>query len=270
MSIDEWLKNTSTELADAMIPSARLDAEIILSHTLNKPRTWLHAHGDDEIDTRRNDIANARAELRLERVPIAYIIGHKYFYGRRFTVSPATLIPRPESEDCIDLAKMLLSDRTAPLHIVDVGTGSGCLGITAGLELPTYDLCLSDTSKDALRVAEKNAIYHGLTPQIISSNLLDSYPLKADLVLANLPYVDESWPHISPELDYEPHDALYAKKAGLACIFELLQQLPQKLTARGIAIVEADPVQHQRIIAEAVSHQLCHVKTHGFALALTL
>ena len=88
-----------------MIPSALLDAELILAETLRKPRTYLHAHPDDEIDPRRVDIAEARLNLRLDRVPLAYILGYKEFYGRKFKVSPQVLVPRPESEAIIELLK---------------------------------------------------------------------------------------------------------------------------------------------------------------------
>ena len=93
-----WLRDAAEQLANALIPSALLDAEIILAHTLRKSRTWLHAHGDEPIDPRQQEIAEARLQLRLERTPVAYIIGHKEFYGRLFKVTPASLIPRPESQ----------------------------------------------------------------------------------------------------------------------------------------------------------------------------
>src|SRR5690606_464298 len=102
MTIDAWLKQTTNELADAMFESPRLDAEIILAHTLGSSRTWLHAHGDEPLEGRQVEIANSRLDLRLDRVPIAYIIGHKEFYGRPFSVTPQVLIPRPESEQLID------------------------------------------------------------------------------------------------------------------------------------------------------------------------
>src|SRR5688500_1996590 len=100
-AISQWLIHASQLLLEAGIPSARLDAELLLAHTLHKSRTHLHAHGDAPLDGRQYDIAEARLLLRLHRTPRAYIIGHKEFYGRMFRVTPATLIPRPESEDII-------------------------------------------------------------------------------------------------------------------------------------------------------------------------
>ena len=131
MIINDWLRTSVDLLNTKGIPSARLDAELLLSHTLRKNRTWLHAHGDEALDVRAQEIANARLDLRLDRVPIAYIIGHKEFYGRRFAVTTSTLIPRPESEAMIELLQTIPMKPRSKL--VDVGTGSGCLGITAKL-----------------------------------------------------------------------------------------------------------------------------------------
>src|SRR5690606_32815971 len=114
------------QLTVAGIPSARLDAELSLTHTLRKSRTYVHAHGDDSIESRYIDILDTRLGLRADRVPLAYIIGHKEFYGRNFRVTPATLVPRPESETMIDLLKEATNQPKLPLassnpRLVDVG-----------------------------------------------------------------------------------------------------------------------------------------------------
>lgn len=267
MTIATWLSDTSNELADAMIPSAGLDAEIILAHTLNKPRTWLHAHGDEALDPRRRDIADARAQLRLERVPIAYIIGHKEFYGRRFRVTPDTLIPRPESEALIGLAKQYTPEVR---QAVDIGTGSGCLGITLKLELPQLSMTLIDTSKKALTVAAQNAATHGVEVRTLQSDLLDAYPLSADLMIANLPYVDPAWPDNSPDLAHEPSSALYAADHGLGLIKQLLKQAPSRLAPQGVLLLEADERQHEALVKCAQAHGFTHLDTEGLALAFRL
>lgn len=264
MTIDAWLRDASNEFADAMIPSARLDAEMILAHTVGKPRTWLHAHGDDELDPRRRDIADARAELRLERVPVAYIIGHKEFYSRRFMVTPHTLIPRPESEVLIDL--MSAHQPPHAKRLVDVGTGSGALGITAKLAYPELDVTLLDIDESALKIARKNAAIHNATVRLERSYLLDHYPLKADVVIANLPYVDRAWPERSPELASEPAIALYADDNGLALIKELLDTVTTHLSSDGIVILEADPRQFNAIAQYASAHGLREIEHRGFGI----
>lgn len=244
------------QLVLAGIASGRLDAEIILAHTLRKSRTFLHAHGDEPIPSRERDIAGARLALRLDRTPLAYIIGHKEFYGRNFRVTPAVLIPRPESEMMITLLKdiygrnlSLLKD-TPLLRLVDVGTGTGCLGITAKLEFPELDVTLLDTSRHALKVAETNAEKLQAKVHIHQSDLLSHYPLAATFILANLPYVDKEWER-SPETDYEPESALFAADNGLVLIKQLIQEAPSRLTKNGLLFLEADPCQHKAILAEA-------------------
>lgn len=268
MKISDWLKSTSTELADAMIPSAGLDAEIILAHTLGKPRTWLHAHGDGDIDPRRVDIANARARLRLERVPIAYIIGHKEFYGRRFFVTPDVLVPRPESEAMIELLKYHCPSDAKQL--VDVGTGSGCLGISAKLELPSLSVTLIDISQNALNIAKKNCDTNGVQARLLKSNLLDRYPLMADVIMANLPYVDPQWTDLSPELSNEPTEALYADDHGLSLIKLLLEQAPSRLRPSGIVIIESDPTQHEEVIDCAKKSNLHCIDRSSYILVFQL
>lgn len=269
-NIERWLSLATKQLDTVAIPSSRLDAEIILAHTLNKPRTYLHAHGDEEIDPRRLDIAEARLALRLDRTPIAYIIGHKEFYGRRFTVTPATLIPRPESEAMITLLKEVAKQTELPLsseapRLVDVGTGSGCLGITAKLELPNLDVTLLDTSRYALTVAESNAEHLGAKVTILKSNLLQRYPFRAQYILANLPYIGRGW-DVSPETQFEPEEALFANDDGLALINRLIEETPNRLATNGMLLIEADPRQHQAIIKKATQNGLEPTATDGFII----
>ena len=267
MIISEWLKIATKSLKTANIPSARLDAELILANTLRKNRTYLHAHLDEEIDPRRFDIANARLDLRLDRVPIAYILGYKEFYGRRFTVSPSVLIPRPESEDLISLFLELTASEIAEKVLIDVGTGSGCLGITAKLERSNLSVILSDISKPALNIAEKNANALNADVHIQQQSLLNGQLRPVDYIFANLPYVDKSW-DVSPELKYEPEIALFAEDEGLKLILQLISQAPRCLTPDGLLFIEADPQQHNRIIDEAVKNGFAKERVLNYILVL--
>lgn len=263
MTIDSWLTQAIRKLLEAGIPSARLDAELILAHTVRKGRTWLHAHGDETIDSRRLDIAYARLELRCDRVPLAYILGHKEFYGRRFEVTPSVLVPRPESEAFFTLLSRL--PLTKGMQLVDVGTGSGCLGITAKLEHPELTVTLVDIDSHALRVAEKNATTLSAAITCIKSDLLVDYPYTADVVLANLPYVDQTWDN-SPELRHEPSIALYAEDNGTYLIRRLIDQTDTKLKKGGYLLIEADNRQHHLITHYAESHGLRLIETEGLIL----
>lgn len=263
--ISYWLRDAAEQLADVGISSALLDAEIILAHTLKKSRTYLHAHGEEEISARLMDIANARLDLRLDRTPVAYLIGHKEFYGRTFKVTPATLIPRPESETIIQLLDEHVD--LAPRRLLDIGTGSGCLGITAKLEFQNLDVTISDIDKHALTVATDNAKQLGADVTIIRSDLFANTPGLFDYILANLPYVDREWER-SPETNFEPELALFASHGGLMLVNRLLDDLPFKLSSRGIAFIEADPEQHPSIISRAETIGLQHLATRDYIIAL--
>lgn len=264
-TINSWLARAARHLVNVGISTAQLDAEVLLAHTLRKPRTWLHAHIDDEIDPRTIDIAQARLDLRLDRVPLAYIVGHKEFYGYTFKVTTATLIPRPESESLIDLLENTSVDTLESKRLVDVGTGSGALGIVAKLKYPHTEVTLLDKSRHALAVAEKNASSLHADVDILESNLLDSYSHTADIIIANLPYVNPEWER-SPETEHEPAMALFAEENGTALIKKLIQQTLSKLKKDGFLILEADPEQHDEIKKSAQSAGLILAKVDGYGL----
>jgi len=269
-AINDWLADATRQLVEDGIPSARLDAELILAHTLRKSRSYLHAHPEELLTDRSIEIASARLSLRLERVPVAYIIGHKEFYGRQFAVTTATLIPRPESESLIELLKHVIPRNLSllkekQLRLIDVGTGSGALGISAKLLYPELDVTISDISRHALKVAEKNVKMLEVEVTVFQSNLLADYPFTADIIIANLPYVDPEWER-SPETNHEPAGALFAANNGKALIYELLVQTKDKLANGGSLILEADPEQHPDIIAEAKKYSLLVVEQDGYGI----
>ena len=267
MNISTWLKDATKQLKDIGISSSRLDAELLLAETLRKPRTYLHAHLDEEIDPRRLDIVNARLEVRLERVPLAYILGYKEFFGRKFYVSPAVLVPRPESEDLVSLFLKLTEADITPKTVIDIGTGSGILGITAKLERPQFRVILSDVSDKALKIASKNAYELEAKVTIARQSLLAGHIEPLDYILANLPYVDRSW-QTSPELRHEPAEALYADDQGLSLIKTLISQSVRHLQPNGLILLEADPTQHPQIIKHAIDYGFELEQIADYALAL--
>jgi len=271
LAINEWLDDATRQLVFAEIPSARLDSELILAHTIRKTRSYLHAHPEEELTDRAIEIASARLALRMERVPVAYIIGHKEFYGHQFAVTVSTLIPRPESEVLIELLKNAMPRNRSlfneTLRLVDVGTGSGALGITAKLLFPELSVTLIDNSRHALKVADKNSRNLHADITIMQSDLLADYPFNANIIIANLPYVDPDWER-SPETNHEPAEALFANNNGKALIFELLVQTQEKLIDGGSLILEADPEQHTDIVAEAKKYGLLLVEVQDYGLLL--
>lgn len=265
-SVDTWLAAAAAQLRTADIASSRLDSELLLSYVLQRPRHWLHAHGDSTLLHEQQVQAEQLLTRRLQHEPLAYLVGHKEFYGRDFVVSPAVLVPRPETEQMISLLLQLIqpTQRT----IVDVGTGSGILAITAQLELPQCQVDAYDISPEALAIAQRNAQQHGTTSvNFIQSDLLAAAQQRYDVVLANLPYVNPTWQRDDRETAHEPALALFAKDDGLALISTLLAQTEQWLAPSGLLILEADPCQHSRIIARATAYQLTHMQSEGYALA---
>lgn len=159
--------------------------------------------------------------------PIAYLINKKEFYGREFYVNQNTLIPRPESEQFIELAKRLFKNKP-PHNIIDVGTGSGALGVTLKKEFPDSETTLIDISKDALKVALKNSQNLQAKVQIKENNLLEGYSeMHIDLIVANLPYIGtKDHNHVDPNTDkYEPSISLYSGEDGLDHYRELFHQI---------------------------------------------
>lgn len=267
-TLDYWLNEASKKLFKTGIDSAVLDAELILAHTLRKPRTYLHAHGDELLDDRRANIANARLELRLERTPIAYIIGHKDFYGKKFKTTPAALIPRIESETMIMMLAKAIShiknSAHTTLNLIDVGTGTGCLGITAKLNWQDIlNVTLTDTNQQALSLAKENAEKLGADVTILKMNLLKGWSGPVDIILANLPYVDKSW-NVSPETTKEPQDALYSSEGGLAHIRLLIEQASLIMNSGGILFIESDIRQQKDLTSYAKKHEFVLEVSKGY------
>lgn len=280
MTIESWLSDASKQFTRAGIPTAQLDAEVLLCHLLGVDRSYLIAHGDESLarialshkgGVHPGGVKEYGEKLvlgRLKRKPIAYLVGHKEFYGRDFIVDKHVLVPRPESEALIEILKTLPND--ALTTIVDVGTGSGALAITAKLERPTSKLIATDISPEALEVARKNAKKLKASIEFIESDLLSSFPSTntplPTTILANLPYVDRTWER-SPETDHEPYQALFAQDGGLALIKELINQTPNLLSRDGYLLLEADPEQHEAITKYSNS-EFRQIKTQDYAVLL--
>ena len=195
MNVGSWLKRASASGVD------RLDAELILATVIQKERIFLCSHPEYEISEQEKGEASQILARRLAHEPLAYILGYKEFYGRKFRVTPHTLIPRPETEAIIRNIKSLFTsfpelNRSSPA-ILDVGTGSGCIAISLALELPNSQVTAVDISAKALDCAKYNAMRLGATNiSIKKSNLFSATPEKYDIVVANLPYVDRTWPRL--------------------------------------------------------------------------
>jgi release factor glutamine methyltransferase len=245
------LVGAAERFARAGCESPRLDAEILLAEALRASRAHLLTHDDEVLPPDTWQLFQAWAARREKREPVAYIIGRREFYGLDFAVSPAVLIPRPETEHLVEEAlalagrlslRMQRSDPGASITIADVGTGSGAIAVSLAAHLPRARICAVDASEDALTVARRNAERHGVEDRLrfVQSDLLENLPWPADILAANLPYVsDADWDTLAPEIRlYEPALALRAGADGLDAIRRMLDQSPAHLQPGGAVCLE--------------------------------
>lgn len=234
MRIDTWLAQSEMALKQTGITTARLDVLVLLEDTTHKDRSWLLAHPEHELTPTLLKAGDRLLARRVNREPLAYIRGKAEFYGREFAVTPDVLIPRPESEAIIDLLTGV-AKRHDINTVIDIGTGSGCLAITAKKELPDVHVTGVDISSEALRIARKNARLHHAQIQWkqmdIGTDGLPRMPkTRPYILLANLPYVPDGL-ITSPEITKEPEIALFSGPDGLdhyRVLFAATEQLVNK------------------------------------------
>lgn len=260
MTRQEWLDQATAQLGQVGIDSARLDSELLLTHALRISRTALHAHSDVLIPKSLLPVLEAMLSLRIIRVPLAYIVGHREFYGRLFKVTPSVLIPRPETEDIVTI----MSELPEPHTIIDVGTGSGALAVTLALEHPNASVYATDISARALSVARQNATAYDAPVTFIQTDLLSDtseIPFESPTtIVANLPYVADSDTR-SPETHHEPKEALFADNDGMALIETLIAQSMIILKTGDYLLLESNPGQQPSIAIVA--------KENGFSVRQT-
>ena len=226
--------------------SPRLDAEVLLCHVIGHNRTQLYTRSHDPVAAPLLQRYRELLERRAEGVPVAYLVGAKEFYGRRFTVGPEVLIPRPETELLVEesLRLCVRSGLVRP-RLLDVGTGSGCVAASLAMEVPEAVVRACDISPAALEVASENFRFHHLDRRIklYEGDLLEALPARTsrfDGIVSNLPYVGtEFGPR--PEtgvLRYEPHLALFAGADGLELIRKLISQAVHWLNPGGWLVLE--------------------------------
>lgn len=217
----------------------RIDADILVAHALNQERAYLYAHDQDVLEDHIIEYIHQLIKRRLLGEPIAYLLGHKEFFGRRFAVTPDVLIPRPETELLIDQALAL--DLSPQAKVVDIGTGSGCVGLTLAAERPHWTVCVSDVSPQALMVCQQNRKDLNLTNVVaLQGSLFQPWGDQSfDLIVANLPYLSPDDPHLKEgDLRYEPQLALVAEDQGQALMAELIQHAPTHLIYGGHILLE--------------------------------
>lgn len=241
MKVEHWLFTATKKLKDAGISSPRLDALILLEDELGIDRGLILAEPELVLSKTKQKRLDGKLRCRQRHLPLAYIRGHTEFYGRKFLVNRYTLEPRPESEAMIDMLLML------PLlknySYVDVGTGSGALGITAALEIGTAKVDLYDIDANALAVARHNLELHELRLKTYKRHLLRAYARPYDVILANLPYVPDHY-RVNRAAAMEPRVAIFGGGDGLDLYRRFFSQLERFSWSPKFVLTEALPPQH--------------------------
>jgi release factor glutamine methyltransferase len=250
VTLRDSLTSAISRLTAASVLSSRMNAELLLMFTLSCDRAYLHAHPERELTAEETSRYDAAIGRRAQGIPAQYITGHQEFWGLDFTVTPAVLIPRPETEHLIETVLASVSPASvgagaspaSRLRIVDVGTGSGCIALALAKELLTAEIHATDISPAALEIARTNASRLQLNQvHFHQLDLLKGFPEDSfDLVVSNPPYVGES-EEDGVQLEvrkFEPRNAVFAGPTGLEVIARLIPQAHAVLKPGGWLVLE--------------------------------
>jgi release factor glutamine methyltransferase len=246
MRAGEALAQAIVHLQNEGVESPRLDAELLLAHVLEVNRAAILTRPDRRLTPKQLTRFRYLVDRRAAREPLAYIVGHREFYGLDFVVNPAVLIPRPETELLVEFAlllgRRLAQEQPSPLRIADVGAGSGAIAVALAVHLPGATVYAVDESAAALAVTAENARRHHVAERVhlLQGDLLAPLPGAVHLLTANLPYVtSEEWERLPPEIhDHEPRAALDGGPDGLALIGQLLSVAGACLYPGGAILLE--------------------------------
>lgn len=251
----DWLERSQYKLKQAGIATARLDCLVLLEDATEKDKAFLLAHPELLLKNSVVKRLEEQIERRCKHEPLAYIRGKSEFYGREFTVTPDTLEPRPESEAMIELLTQIIKTNAFnpddKIIVADIGTGSGCIAITAKLEIPRAEVLATDISPACLRVAKTNAkklgadvcFYEGdlLKPLLASSHASD-----ISVIMANLPYVPDTHA-INQAAMHEPRQAIFGGPNGLDLYRRMFTQIKKQNKWPEYILAESFDFQHREL-----------------------
>jgi len=241
LSLGDFLRKTSPEITQLVeLPQQTL--LVLLSHVLEQPQTWILAHSEAALSATQQAKLTALIARLKQGEPLPYLTGRQEFFGLSFEVSPAVLIPRPETELLVETALRWLRSHPTANSVVDVGTGSGCIAVSLAVNTPTLHIVATDISAEALIIAQRNAQIHHVEDRITfqEADLISAELGRFDLVCANLPYVPTSKIAKVNSLPYEPALALDGGPDGLALIKSCLACAPAHIRAPGMLLFEIE------------------------------
>lgn len=233
------MTTVAAALAAARVKLPASEARLLLGHVLGQTTAWLIAHDDEVLEEEALLVFASLAARRAGGEPVAYLVGHREFFGREFVVSPAVLIPRPETELLVEIALASIATSKAP-RILDLGTGSGCIAITLALECQQAQVSAVDVSETALDVARRNDKRLGGHVRFFQSDWFTALSGKRfDLLVANPPYITASDPHLAVgDLRHEPPAALSSGAEGLDAIRRIIAAASTHLAGGGALLLE--------------------------------
>lgn len=239
LALGEWLKGTTEQLKQARLDNPRQEAEYLLSHLLQKNTAYLYAWPELVLEAEQLLKLNTWLAERLAGRPLAWVLGEWDFWGLTLEVSPATLIPRADTERLVELA-LALNIKNPKARVLDLGTGTGAIALAIKKERPDWQVDAVDFKLDAVNLARKNARRLQLDVRIWQSDWWQQIPLQSyDLILSNPPYIHPTDPHLSQgDLRFEPKTALVGGEDGLQAYRDLLAPIQQRLTKGGYLLVE--------------------------------
>jgi len=252
MTVLEVLQSTTGYFQKRNIDSPRLNAEHLLAHVLSRKRMELYLDFDRQV--RESELAPLRELLkrRGSGEPLQHLLGTVEFCGRSFRCDKRALVPRPETEQLVELLISHLKSEIACSRIIDVGTGSGVIALTLAAEFPTAEIVGADISDDALMLARENAERLKLADRVLflRSNLLESIQPDFDLIVANLPYVSaDDRENLSREVLHDPEVALFAGSRGDELMRQLINNAPSWLRPGGMLAMEIGLGQSEALVA---------------------
>jgi release factor glutamine methyltransferase len=246
------------------LPDPRLSAEILLGSVLGLDRPGLIVHSDQSLDEKKGIIFQEKVLRRAGHEPVAYLTGQKEFWSLNFEVNPDVLIPRPETEMLVDETLSILSTRTGPMTLVELGTGSGAVSIALSKSLnhlETARLIATDLFRGGLRTAQKNAAFHRVEKNIlfIQGDWLKPFSSRSrwiDFLVSNPPYISEDdILHLPPTIkNYEPINALSGGRDGLAAVRLIIEQSSEQLKTGGWLLLEIGETQGPQVLTLAKKH----------------
>ena len=252
LSLGDFLRKTSPEITQLVeLPQQTL--LVLLSHVLEQPQTWILAHSEAALSATQQAKLTALIARLKQGEPLPYLTGRQEFFGLSFEVSPAVLIPRPETELLVETALRWLRLHPAADSVLDVGTGSGCIAISLAVHAPVLRVIATDLSAKALSIAQRNAEVHHVEARItcVQADLIPKDLGRFDLICANLPYVPTSKLAEVNSLPFEPILALDGGPDGLALIKRCLAYAPAHIRAPGMLLFEIESSTSNAAIALA-------------------